>query len=222
MIWGELFEKYSIWLEITVNDNFNYGNTSFLQINATNTTRYQLLNRDPYREYTIEMYLQFGNLGNGSRENVSFRTLGTGDCNSATTHHFCLLLNIYDKCELLYLLYVLVAPSEPPTNTTGVTGKRNATLQWGIPPPRGRNGIITSYTIEWKGGAQRTSLQTSLQISPINHTVSQSNFTHPEQQTRTLEKLHPYTNYTWRVAAVNINGTGIFSMWSNFRTMEDG
>ena len=79
VIWGELFDDYSIWLEITVNDNFKYGNTTFLQINATNTTKYLLHDRDPYREYTIVLYLQFGKLGNGSRENVSFRTLGTGD-----------------------------------------------------------------------------------------------------------------------------------------------
>ena len=103
VIWGELFKNYSIWLEIIVNDNFQYGNTSFLQINVTNTTKYLLRDRDPYREYTIEMYLQFGNLGNGSRENVSFRTLGTGDNSTANTHHFCLLLNNYNKCELLYL-----------------------------------------------------------------------------------------------------------------------
>ena len=96
MIWGELFENYSIWLEITVNDNFKYGNITFLQINATNTTKYLLRDRDPYREYTIEMYLQFGKLGNGSRENVSFRTLGTGDYNSDTAHHFRILF--HNKC----------------------------------------------------------------------------------------------------------------------------
>ena len=115
-------------------------------------------------------------------------------------------------------LYVFAAPSESPTNRTVVTYKKKATLQWGIPPVSGRNGIITIYTIEFTSQNQQTSQQTS----PINHTVRQSNFTHPEQQTKTLENLYPYTNYTWRVAAVNINGTGPFSMWSNFRTKEDG
>ena len=130
-------------------------------------------------------------------------------------------INVFNLLLLLYT-NVFSAPSEPPTNTTVVNEKRNATLQWGIPPPHGRNGIITSYTIQWKRVDQLSSLQTSLQISSINHAVRQRNFTHPEQQTRTLEDLSPYTNYTWRVAAVNINGTGRFSLWSSFRTEEDG
>ena len=105
-------------------------------------------------------------------------------------------------------------PTESPTNLSVIPDKKNATLHWGIPPVSGRNGIITSYTVEWTSGVQQT--------SPINYTTSKPNFTHPERILGTLKGLSPYTNYTWRIAAVNINGTGPFSPWSNFSTDEDG
>ena len=52
--------------------------------------------------------------------------------------------------------------------------------------------------------------------------MRQPNFTHPEQISRTIQGLAPYTTYTWRVAAVNVNGTGPFSAWDNFTTEKDG
>ena len=105
-------------------------------------------------------------------------------------------------------------PTEPPYNASVQTDKREATLQWRIPPVSGRNGIITSYEIHWRSA--------NTQTSPIIHNVSQPNFTHPEQISRTIQGLAPYTTYTWRVAAVNLNGRGPFSAWDNFTTEEDG
>ena len=81
-----------------------------------------------------------------------------------------------------------------------------------IPIVSGRNGIITDYEIHWRSA--------NTQTSPIIHNVSQPNFTHPEQISRTIQGLAPYTTYTWRVAAVNVNGTGPFSAWDNFTTEE--
>ena len=105
-------------------------------------------------------------------------------------------------------------PTEAIYNTSVQTNKSEATLQWRIPIVSGRNGIITSYEIHWRSA--------NTQTSPITYKVSQPNFTHPEQISRTIQDLAPYTTYTWRVAAVNVNGTGPFSAWDNFRTKEDG
>ena len=76
--WGNPSTNYSVWLEVSVDDTFSYGNRTFTPVNVTNTTQYILDGLDPYRNYTIEMYL-VGELGNGSRESKSFRTLGTGE-----------------------------------------------------------------------------------------------------------------------------------------------
>ena len=105
-------------------------------------------------------------------------------------------------------------PTEPPQNLSVQTDKREATLQWRIPSVSGRNGIITSYEIHWRSA--------NTQTSPIIYNVSQPNFTHPEQIPRKIQGLAPYTTYTWRVAAVNLNGRGPFSAWDNFTTEEDG
>ena len=137
------------------------------------------------------------------------------------------LVYMHSTLEYYYYMYInlkvhahiivdcfLTVPTETPQNVTVDTDKRSVTLEWSIPPPSGRNGIITSYMIQWKSGITQT--------SPINHTVEQPTFTTPEHISRTLGGLTPYTNYIWRVAAVNINGTGPFSEWNNFRTDEDG
>ena len=57
-----------------------------------------------------------------------------------------------------------------------------------------RNGEITGYAVEFQeqGGAR------ILREEVVN-------------QSFTASGLHPYTNYTFRVAGVNINGTGPFS-----------
>ena len=106
------------------------------------------------------------------------------------------------------------APTTSPGLLSVRTNKREATLQWRIPIVSGRNGIITSYEIHWRSA--------NTQTSPITHNVRQPNFTHPELIPRTIQGLTPYTTYTWRVAAVNVNGRGPFSARGNFTTEEDG
>jgi hypothetical protein len=182
--WNRANPKYIIWFDLSVNDGYSYGNRFFTPVSLRNHTKWKVTNLDPFRSYTLNIYLQLKNRrGNGSTTQMTFTTLGT-------------------------------EPTESPSNLSVTPNKRNATLHWEIPPVSGRNGIIISYIIQWRSSNQQT--------SPVNHTVSQPTFTHPEHLSRTLGGLRPYTNYAWRVAAVNFNGRGNFSQWKGFTTDEDG
>ena len=67
-----------------------------------------------------------------------------------------------------------------------------------------RNGPITNYTVEFQevGGALIPGVV-------VNRTFTASGLT-------------PYTNYTFRVAGVNDNGTGPFSNVTSILTEEEG
>ena len=77
VMWAAPSGDYQIWLEVSVDDDFQYGNRTFEKVSVTNTTQHQLSGLDPYRSYTIEMHLG-GELGAGSKEKKPFRTLGSG------------------------------------------------------------------------------------------------------------------------------------------------
>ena len=83
-------------------------------------------------------------------------------------------------------------------------------LQWGLPPESERNGIITQYVVECTGIA-------SVQ-SPV--VPNSPTFSTPPSLQQLLTRLAPFTNYSCRVAATNVNGTGPFSAWANATTLE--
>nr|WNS50092.1 receptor-type tyrosine-protein phosphatase-like protein [Halisarca dujardinii] len=177
--------NYTIWLESRVADNFTYWNSSIILTSPTSRSSYTLTDLDSFRNYSISMYLELSNLGNGTDSEEPFETQGK-------------------------------EPTSTPNNRTVNMDKKFATLQWRIPSISGRNGIITNYSINWRshGSAQA-------QKSPIIYNLTNPSFTHPEDIRYTLSSLTPYTNYTWRVAAVNEKGVGPFSEWNNFTTDED-
>ena len=76
--WKGVPDIYSIWLTVTVYDDFGYGRREFEPFSVTGKTHSMIENLNPFRNYTIEMYL-VGELGNGSKESVPFRTLGSGE-----------------------------------------------------------------------------------------------------------------------------------------------
>ena len=83
-------------------------------------------------------------------------------------------------------------------------------MAWDIPLAGGRNGIIINYMVE---------------VSPKigNVTVRSPNptFSTPELITYNITGLSPGTEYTLRVAASTVNGTGPFSTGSLISTSDD-
>ena len=88
----------------------------------------------------------------------------------------------------------LVYPSRQIPNSTYLH------LEWDPPSKRKRNGIITHYTLEIIGGQDHNTNTTQL----------------------TVEDLHPYTVYQYRVAAHTSVGIGPFTGNYSIRTLQDG
>ena len=82
------------------------------------------------------------------------------------------------------------------------TTSRSVGLSWQSILCSERNGRITGYTVELQ---ERN--------TALNYSVNGQNFT--------ATGLTPYTNYTFRVAGVNINGTGPFTDTVTATTNED-
>ncbi len=101
-----------------------------------------------------------------------------------------------------------VAPSgSPGVPTASMIMSTSITLTWTEIDVSERNGVITSYRIQYGEGTNRNIL--------IN---TQSNAT-----THLITGLKPFTQYTFTVAGVSSDGIGPFSNASKFtRTAEDG
>ncbi len=96
------------------------------------------------------------------------------------------------------------APVGAPRDVVPFTTSRSVSVSWGAIECIERNGVITGYTVEFQeqGGAR-------IPGEVVN-------------QTFTASGLTPHTNYTFRVAGVNSNGTGPFSGTILITTDEDG
>ena len=68
-------------------------------------------------------------------------------------------------------------------------------VSWQLPPEMHRNGIITRYVIEY----------TRVESGDITSETVTSGMT------RTISGLVSFVDYSIRVAAINVNGTGPFS-----------
>ena len=82
---------------------------------------------------------------------------------------------------------------------------RNVSVSWNEIECIERNGMITNYTVEFSslGGS----------VIPGVLMVDERRFT--------ASGLTPFTNYTFRVAGINSNGTGPFSDITMIETAED-
>ncbi len=108
-------------------------------------------------------------------------------------------------CESNYSLFA--APTRSPgVPTASVIMSTNITLIWTEIACLDRNGVITSYMIQYGEGTNTDMTITT----PSNAT------------THLINGLKPFTQYTFIVAAVNSVNTGLFSNASdNITTLED-
>ena len=103
--------------------------------------------------------------------------------------------------------FILVAPTRPPRDVTASTTSRSVSVSWSTIECIERNGVITNYTVVFQeqGGA----------VIPAGEV-------NVMDRTFTASGLTPHTNYTFRVAGVNSNGTGPYSNVTVILTDEDG
>ena len=102
---------------------------------------------------------------------------------------------------------ILVAPTRPPLNVTPSTTSRSVTLSWSTIECIEQNGEITNYTVVFQ--KQGTQAVIHGEVNVMDRTFTASGLT-------------PHTNYTFRVAGVNSNGTGPYTNISGILTDEDG
>ena len=104
-----------------------------------------------------------------------------------------------------------LVPDGQPRNIRSVnTGSTWIHVAWDIPLASGRNGIIIYYIVS-----------VSPKIGTVDVRSPNPTFSTPELITYNITGLSPGTEYTVRVAASTVNGTGPFSTGSQITTFDD-
>ena len=112
---------------------------------------------------------------------------------------------------LVSLVILSIVPNGPPRNVRSVNkGSTWIHVAWDIPVADDRNGILISYII---GVTPRSGIIPVHLPNPTFHT--------PDLITYNITGLSPGTEYTVRVAASTVNGTGPFNTGSRFSTSDD-
>uniref|UniRef100_A0AAQ6ADB6 Neogenin 1b n=1 Tax=Amphiprion ocellaris TaxID=80972 RepID=A0AAQ6ADB6_AMPOC len=97
-------------------------------------------------------------------------------------------------------------PSAPPQNLTlEVQNSRSIMLRWQPPPLSGQNGEITGYKIRYRKGSRR---------SETADTIGGT------QLYKLIDGLERGTEYSFRVSAMTVNGTGPATEWITVETFE--
>ena len=104
-------------------------------------------------------------------------------------------------------IFVHAVPSGSPLNLNARTiDSTTIELVWSEPPLETQNGIIISYVINISISNTKTSfVVNATAAAPLN-----------------ITELHPYYDYSLRVAAVTSQGAGPFSEPVSITTPEDG
>ncbi|XP_078030141.1 neogenin 1a isoform X16 [Epinephelus lanceolatus] len=97
-------------------------------------------------------------------------------------------------------------PSAPPQNLTlEVQNSKSIMLRWQPPPLGGQNGEITSYKIRYRKGSRRSEAAET---------------TGGTQLYKLIDALERGTEYSFRVSAMTVNGTGPATEWTTAETFE--
>ncbi|XP_069561699.1 neogenin 1a isoform X4 [Brachyistius frenatus] len=97
-------------------------------------------------------------------------------------------------------------PSAPPQNlTVEVQNSKSIMLRWQPPPLNGQNGEITGYKIRYRKGSRRSETAET---------------TGGTQLLKLIDGLERGTEYSFRVSAMTVNGTGPATEWTAAETFE--
>ncbi|XP_041791026.1 neogenin 1a isoform X2 [Chelmon rostratus] len=97
-------------------------------------------------------------------------------------------------------------PSAPPQNLTlEVQNSKGIMLRWQPPPLNGQNGEITGYKIRYRKGSRRSEAAET---------------TGGTQLFKLIDGLERGTEYSFRVSAMTVNGTGPATEWTTAETFE--
>ncbi|XP_062327048.1 neogenin 1a isoform X2 [Osmerus eperlanus] len=97
-------------------------------------------------------------------------------------------------------------PSAPPQNLTlEVQNSKSIMVRWQPPPPGTQNGEITGYKIRYRKGSRKSEAAET---------------TRGTQLSQLIEGLERGTEYTFRVSAITVNGTGPATEWTTAETFE--
>ncbi|XP_047435893.1 neogenin 1a isoform X11 [Mugil cephalus] len=97
-------------------------------------------------------------------------------------------------------------PSAPPQNlTVEVQNSKSIMLRWQPPPLSGQNGEITGYKIRYRKGSRRSETAET---------------TGGTQLYKLIDGLERGTEYSFRVSAMTVNGTGPATEWTTAETFE--
>ncbi|XP_049574334.1 neogenin 1a isoform X3 [Syngnathus scovelli] len=97
-------------------------------------------------------------------------------------------------------------PSAPPQNfTLEVQNSKSIMLRWQPPPSNSQNGEITGYKIRYRKGSRRSETAET---------------TGGTQLSKLIDGLERGTEYSFRVSAITVNGTGPATDWTTAETFE--
>uniref|UniRef100_A0A8C5QIN0 Neogenin 1 n=1 Tax=Leptobrachium leishanense TaxID=445787 RepID=A0A8C5QIN0_9ANUR len=98
-------------------------------------------------------------------------------------------------------------PSAPPQNVTlEVRSSQSILVQWQLPPPGAQNGQITGYKLRYRKTTRKSETSEILVESELSQVVS---------------GLERDTEYSFRVAAMTVNGSGPATEWMSAETFEN-
>ncbi|XP_063737566.1 neogenin 1a [Eleginops maclovinus] len=97
-------------------------------------------------------------------------------------------------------------PSAPPQNLTlEVQNSKSIMLRWQPPPLSDQNGEITGYKIRYRKGSRRSEAAETTGGTQLN---------------KIIDGLERGTEYSFRVSAITVNGTGPATEWTTAETFE--
>ncbi|XP_076012449.1 neogenin 1a isoform X2 [Genypterus blacodes] len=158
---------------------------------------------------TYKLYYTDKNLGNEQDLDIGSQSYAMSGLKKNTEYSFRVVA--YNKhgpgvsTEDITVRTLSDIPSAPPQNLTlEVQNSKSIMVRWQPPPLGAQNGDITGYKIRYRKGTRRSEAET----------------TGGTQLYKLIDGLEPGTEYSFRVSAMTVNGSGPATDWTTAETFE--